>query len=159
MTRAGRSREKEVSVFSFQCGNYCLVVLSGKSEFYLKLPNRPPVRTVSMLVGSNERHAFWLAKPLGASHIRNSIHSPLYCMFRSSGVHHGQNSFKYLQNISPIIPWLSFVISIILEGHFVFWVMHFICSYLRLVTCLATPAQKGEHLWRSQTGVSRNLLN
>ena len=50
----------------------------------------------------------------------------------SSGVHYGQNSFKYLQNISPIIPWLSFVISIILEGRFVFWVMHFICSYLTL---------------------------
>ena len=78
-----------------------------------------------------ERHAFWLAKPSGASHIRNSIHS-LYCMFCSSRVHYGQNSFKYLQNISPIIPWLSFVISIILKGHFVFWVMHFICSYLTL---------------------------
>ena len=76
-----------------------------------------------------ERHAFLLAKPSGASHIWNSIHSPLYCMFRSSGVHHGQNAFKYLQNISPIIPWLSFVISIILEGHFVLRVMHFICSY------------------------------
>ena len=79
-----------------------------------------------------EWHAFWLAKPSGASHIWNSIHSQLFCMFRSSGVHYGQNSFKYLQNISPIIPWLSFVISIILEGHFVFWVMHFICSYLTL---------------------------
>ena len=72
-----------------------------------------------------ERHTFWLAKPSGVSHIWNSIHSPLYCMFRSSRVHYGQNSFKYLQNISPIIPWLSFAISIILEGHFVFWVMHF----------------------------------
>ena len=29
----------------------------------------------------------------------------------------------------------------------------------RLVTCLATPAQKGEHLWHSQTGVSRDLPN
>ena len=44
-------------------------------------------------------------------------------MFHSAGMHHGQNSFKYLRNISPIIPWLSLVISIILEGHFVFWVI------------------------------------
>ena len=29
----------------------------------------------------------------------------------------------------------------------------------RLVTCLATPAQKGEHLWHSQTGDSRDLPN
>jgi hypothetical protein len=30
---------------------------------------------------------------------------------------------------------------------------------LRLVTCLTTPAQKGEQLWRSQTGVSQDLPN
>jgi len=27
----------------------------------------------------------------------------------------------------------------------------------RLVTCLATPAQKGEQLWRSQTGGYRSI--
>ena len=46
-------------------------------------------------IESIERHAFWLAKPSGASHIRNSMHVG---MFRSSGVHDGQNSFKYWQN-------------------------------------------------------------
>ena len=80
-----------------------------------------------------ERHMFWLAKPSGASHIWNSIHSPLYCMFHSSGMHHGQNSFKYLQNIL-----LSFVIPIILEGHLCFeWctsyapIPHWLLTWLR----------------------------
>ena len=73
------------------------------------LSNRLSFYACRIQIGCIERHAFLLAKPSGASHIRNSIHSPLYCMFRSSGVHYGQNVFKYLQNISPIIPWLFLV--------------------------------------------------
>ena len=53
--------------------------------------------------------------------------------FALLGVDRGQNSFTYLQNISLIIPWLSLVIFIILEGLFVFWVMHFICSHIGLL--------------------------
>ena len=75
-----------------------------------------------------ERHAFWLAKPSGASHIQNSILSTLFCMFCSSGAHHGRKLFdiftKYITYNALIALGKFYNFRRPLSSHFEFWVMY-----------------------------------